>query len=66
MSVVNKIDIVRKMQIKLSSYYQRFKNMYDRNKNLQKHITASCINNMVHFVFIIPIIIIKVIRYLFI
>jgi len=35
------------MLVKLSSHYQRFKYLYDKNTNLQKHIHKSCIDYMV-------------------
>lgn len=44
----SKIKIVREMLITLSMYYKRFKNLYDENTNLQKHIHISCVNHLVN------------------
>lgn len=43
----SKIEIVRKLLNTLSMYYKRFKNLYDENTNLQKHIHMSCVNYLV-------------------
>lgn len=49
-STSSKIDIIRKMLNKLSTLCKRFRNTYDDNTKLQRHIHKSCVNNMVIYI----------------
>lgn len=46
-SIIDKIEIVQNMLIELLSSHKIFKNLYDKDINLQRHIPASCVKYMV-------------------